>query len=54
MRSDIRIKKVREHYEIEVAGSFYCSCNNIGEVLDEIFELEDKEEIENEKVCGSI
>lgn len=54
MRNDIKIKKVCEHYEVRVGGQFYCSCDTIGEVLDEVFELENKEETENEKVYGSI
>lgn len=42
MRSNIKIKRVRGHYEISVGGQFHCSCDTIGEVLDEIFALENK------------
>lgn len=54
MRSDIKIKKVRGHYEIVVGGQFHCSCDTIGEVLDEVFAIESKEETESEKVHSGV
>ena len=40
----VRVKKVMEHYEIYVAGAFYCSCDNITEVREELERLEDDDD----------
>lgn len=37
---DIEICQAREHYEIFVDGDFYCSCDNVTEVIEEIYNLE--------------
>lgn len=41
---NIKIVKVMEHYEIYRAGSFYCSCDNLSEVQEEIRKMEEEEE----------
>lgn len=46
---DIRIKKVKEHYELYSNNKFICSCDNMTEVNEEI-KLIEKEEFGDE-VC---
>lgn len=40
---DIRIKKVKEHYELYSNDKFICSCDNINEANEEIKLIEKKE-----------
>lgn len=40
----IEVNKMGDHYEIGVNGQFYCSCDNIGEVREEIKKLEEDEQ----------
>ena len=42
---NVNIKKVRDHYEIELNGMFYCSCD-VGELSETL------NEIEKEKLNG--
>lgn len=46
---NIRIKKVKEHFELYSNGKFICSCDNMKEVNEEI-KLIEKEEFGDE-VC---
>ena len=36
MESPIKVVQVRGHYEIQVHGEFYCSCDNLLEVVEEV------------------
>lgn len=38
---DTEVRKAGEHYEIYIDGAFYCSCDNITEVMNELDRKED-------------
>ena len=38
----VDVRKVREHYEVYVDGKFYCSCDNLREVDEELNNYENE------------
>lgn len=36
MKSPVEVLQVRGHYEVWVHGEFYCSCDNLVEVVEEV------------------
>lgn len=45
MESPIEVLQVRGHYEVWVHGEFYCSCDNLTEVVEEVNGLVGEEEM---------
>lgn len=40
---NIEVNKIADHYEIGVNGQFYCSCDDMREVRDEIAKIEQED-----------